>query len=168
MRRPRPFYPLVSICCAACGARSGLDAHAVPNLEAGTLRDAPVVMSSPADVGSEPSFDARGATIDVAKEVSVDAAVDWRADAACDAGPTCRDLGLACGTILDGCGGAVTCGSCPLGSVCGLGGQPGNCTPVTADCHDDELAGISSIGQLTTHAPGGMVALCSGHVLLGN
>jgi hypothetical protein len=166
MRRPRPSYSFVCICCAACGARSALDADEVPDLQAGTLPDASGI-SNAADAGHEPSFDAR-TTVDVAKEATADATVDAREAAACEAGPSCQELGLACGTIRDGCGKAIVCGSCPLGSVCGLGGQAGQCAPVTTDCHDDELSGITPLGHLKTHAPGGIVALCSGHVLLGN
>jgi len=157
---------LAYLCCAACGGRTGLDAFGLPAVDAGVRRDASTVVSSP-EAGAALFHDAGEAAVDAGGEASLDAGVP-RADAGCDAGPTCGDLGLECGTVVDGCGGTVACGGCPLGSVCGLGGQPGRCAPVTVDCHDDELSGVMPIGHLTTHTAGGMVALCSGHVLLGN
>ena len=41
-----------------------------------------------------------------------------------------------CGTVGDGCGGTLACGTCPAGSTCGGGGVPGvcaatNCTPIS-------------------------------------
>jgi hypothetical protein len=40
---------------------------------------------------------------------------------------TCSYLGLNCGTAGDGCGGTLTCGTCPAGQSCGGGGTPGVC-----------------------------------------
>jgi N-acetylneuraminic acid mutarotase len=45
---------------------------------------------------------------------------------------TCSDLGLNCGTVGNGCGGTVTCPSCPTGQVCGWGSTPNVCTTPTA------------------------------------
>ncbi len=50
---------------------------------------------------------------------------------------TCAQVGAACGTISDGCGGTVDCGGCGAGEGCGLGGVPFQCgsnvacTPLT-------------------------------------
>ncbi|PZR18667.1 MAG: hypothetical protein DI536_01950 [Archangium gephyra] len=50
---------------------------------------------------------------------------------------TCAIQGASCGTIGDGCGGTLNCGTCTMGKVCGGGGVPyqcggGNfCTPLT-------------------------------------
>jgi hypothetical protein len=52
---------------------------------------------------------------------------------------TCEQLGHQCGVTGDGCGGALDCGSCPMGETCGGGGQPylcgssggGTCDPMT-------------------------------------
>ena len=54
----------------------------------------------------------------------------------------CADVGATCGTISDGCGDTVECGSCPPGEVCGGGGTPnvcsGGCQPLTCAEHDAE------------------------------
>ncbi|HQK18083.1 MAG TPA: hypothetical protein PLJ27_11530 [Polyangiaceae bacterium] len=48
---------------------------------------------------------------------------------------SCLDLSAQCGTVLDGCGGTVDCGSCPTGQTCGGAGPNqcgvGECTPKT-------------------------------------
>src|SRR5712692_7007018 len=45
---------------------------------------------------------------------------------------TCASLGKNCGTISDGCGGTLTCGSCTaLGTSCGGGGVANVCGPGT-------------------------------------
>src|SRR5262245_47569893 len=47
---------------------------------------------------------------------------------------TCAALGKNCGTISDGCGHTLTCGSCTAPQSCGGGGIPnvcGPCTPTT-------------------------------------
>jgi hypothetical protein len=36
---------------------------------------------------------------------------------------TCQQLGKNCGTVDDGCGGKVQCGSCVAPEVCGGGGD---------------------------------------------
>lgn len=48
----------------------------------------------------------------------------------------CSRLGKNCGTLSDGCGGRVDCGTCAAGTSCGAGGTPnvcgsGTCTPET-------------------------------------
>jgi N-acetylneuraminic acid mutarotase len=40
---------------------------------------------------------------------------------------TCSQLGLNCGQAGDGCGGTLSCGSCPTGQVCGWGSTPNVC-----------------------------------------
>jgi N-acetylneuraminic acid mutarotase len=40
---------------------------------------------------------------------------------------TCAELGLNCGTVGNGCGGTVSCGTCPTGQVCGWGSTPNVC-----------------------------------------
>jgi hypothetical protein len=51
---------------------------------------------------------------------------------------TCNEVNISCGTMSDGCGGTVTCGSCPAGEECGpthTSSQacftPAACVPVT-------------------------------------
>ncbi len=46
---------------------------------------------------------------------------------------TCSSLGYICGEFSDGCGGAISCGTCTLGDVCDSTGQ---CVPPTA-CTDN-------------------------------
>jgi hypothetical protein len=45
---------------------------------------------------------------------------------------TCAAAGVDCGPASDGCGGALSCGTCPSGQYCG-GGGPGKCGN-TASC----------------------------------
>jgi hypothetical protein len=40
---------------------------------------------------------------------------------------TCLDLGVVCGSIDDGCGLSIVCGTCPAGLECT--GVPPVCTP---------------------------------------
>lgn len=83
---------------------------------------------------------------------------------------TCANLGKDCGTVSDGCGGVLDCGSsCPSGQVCGGGGTANvcatpPCTRITScsggmDCGSiaDGCGGIVSCGGSCT-AP----AICGG------
>lgn len=46
----------------------------------------------------------------------------------CDCRPlTCKEVGANCGTISDGCGGTIGCGSCREHEVCGGGGVANVC-----------------------------------------
>jgi hypothetical protein len=53
----------------------------------------------------------------------------------------CEDLSATCGTVSDGCGGTLQCGTCGIGQTCGGGGQANACgTPdygVTYACSRD-------------------------------
>lgn len=51
----------------------------------------------------------------------------------CCAPTTCAAQGKDCGTIPDGCGGTLTCGTCAGPQTCGGGGTPNvcGCTPTT-------------------------------------
>jgi hypothetical protein len=49
---------------------------------------------------------------------------------------TCAGQGINCGPAGDGCGGSLSCGTCPMGMTCGGGGTSGvcgapSCTPKT-------------------------------------
>src|SRR5262249_4005759 len=45
---------------------------------------------------------------------------------------TCGALGYTCGSWPDGCGGTITCGTCPAGKYCSAGACVGSpCTPTT-------------------------------------
>lgn len=57
--------------------------------------------------------------------------------AACTPG-TCRTLGATCGTLDDGCGSPLDCGTCGSGTSCGGGGTPNlcgspRCVPTTCE-----------------------------------
>jgi hypothetical protein len=48
---------------------------------------------------------------------------------------TCQYQGKDCGTIPDGCGGTLNCGSCTSPNTCGGGGAPNLCgTPPVCTC----------------------------------
>jgi hypothetical protein len=56
---------------------------------------------------------------------------------------TCASVGAECGFLADGCGGALNCGTCPDGELCGGGGEanqcgsgcvPTTCEAAGADC----------------------------------
>ena len=72
---------------------------------------------------------------------------------------TCEAQGVECGPLANGCGGLIeSCGTCPLGQVCGGGGVPGKCganacTPVTCDQLEADC------GQLADGC-GGLTANC--------
>lgn len=40
---------------------------------------------------------------------------------------SCAQLGLNCGSVPDGCGGTLACGTCPAGQSCGAGGTANVC-----------------------------------------
>ena len=88
---------------------------------------------------------------------------------------TCVAAGAQCGTIQDGCGGVLDCGSCPAGQTCGGGGGPnvcgnGPCVPATTcapgldcgvvpdGCGGTIDCGTCSMGQ--TCGGGGMPNRC--------
>jgi hypothetical protein len=68
---------------------------------------------------------------------------------------TCTEQNVMCGTIGDGCGNAINCGTCPAGEVCG-GKTPGQCykppcTPTTC----------SALGFNCGNAPDGCNSACT-------
>lgn len=76
---------------------------------------------------------------DVTTHEDVDDSDDVGADAGdddeeldCPDGNTCEAMGVECGWIPDGCGGAINCGYCSFGGVCGIGEEAGQC--VDAGC----------------------------------
>ena len=91
---------------------------------------------------------------------------------------TCKQQNIGCGPAGDGCGGQITCGSCPGKDTCGGGGvyaqcgypDAGSCTPRTCqdlgyDCGDngDGCGGTIHCGSCT--APqicggGGKFSVC--------
>jgi hypothetical protein len=55
---------------------------------------------------------------------------------------TCAAHNATCGTIPDGCGGTLSCGTCPTGSTCGGGGVPNQCGS-PANAFVDDFTGTS-------------------------
>lgn len=58
---------------------------------------------------------------------------DAAPDTVCVPG-TCASLGKDCGSVNNGCGGTISCGSCAPNMSCGGGGTPnvcGGCVPIT-------------------------------------
>jgi len=94
----------------ACGSRTGLlsdvegDAG-VPDAAGDTTIDQTV--DAPADTGGDADA---GDAADAPPDVPILAKCIPR---------TCGDQGFECGTNGDGCGGAITCGTCPAPEVCG-------------------------------------------------
>lgn len=86
---------------------------------------------------------------------------------------TCESAGYECGTAWDGCTGAIECGSCAPGFVCGGGGQANvcQCDPVTCDqllidCGtiDDGCGGTAACGECAAPAgcgDGGDAHVCA-------
>src|SRR5207237_1004627 len=61
---------------------------------------------------------------------------------------TCASQGKYCGTIADGCGAILTCGTCGAGQTCGAGGSAnvcgqGTCTPTTCAAKNASCGMIS-------------------------
>src|SRR5439155_4789214 len=72
---------------------------------------------------------------------------------------TCLEQGKNCGTISDGCGGTLTCGTCTALQTCGGGGgevcgAAAACTPTTCAAQD------KNSGAIIDDCGGGM--LCCG------
>jgi hypothetical protein len=65
---------------------------------------------------------------------------------------TCAQRGLDCGTISDGCGGVVDCGSCSAGQLCGVD-TPNvcatQCTPKRLSCIRKCSPVVDSCGKET-------------------
>jgi hypothetical protein len=75
---------------------------------------------------------------------------------ACPAGTcvptTCADLGKNCGSVSDGCGGTLSCGTCGTGTTCGGGGTANVCgtAPTLA------LTATGRAGEQVTSTPAGL------------
>jgi hypothetical protein len=61
---------------------------------------------------------------------------------------TCPAVAANCGTIEDGCGGTLTCGTCGSGDTCGGGGTANVCGPGTCNPTSCALAG-KNCGQMS-------------------
>jgi hypothetical protein len=56
---------------------------------------------------------------------------------------TCAELGATCGSLSDGCGGTLNCGTCPPGQTCGGGGVANQCG-TTPQCTQASDCGTST------------------------
>ncbi len=73
---------------------------------------------------------------------------------------TCATLGLNCGPAGDGCSGQLDCGqTCPANQVCGGGGTPGVCGPITS---------CTGLCQQQAACPGTATTTVSGTVFAPN
>jgi hypothetical protein len=71
---------------------------------------------------------------------------------------SCYGAGATCGTISDGCGGKLNCGTCPSGQVCNNNNcYPANCVPYTCaqvgancGCTGDGCGGTICCGTCPT------------------
>jgi len=70
-------------------------------------------------------------------------------DASCSA-KSCKDLGLACGSADNGCGGQLACGTCALPQVCGGTGLPGQCAVFLAP---DPTTVVPPLSQTAATSP---------------
>jgi hypothetical protein len=89
---------------------------------------------------------------------------------------TCAQLGANCGSVTDGCGGTITCGSCVAPQTCGGGGTANVCGATGSFCNPGSTqscytgpAGTSGVGVChggtTTCDPSGTAfGPCSGQV----
>jgi hypothetical protein len=68
---------------------------------------------------------------------------DGQGDCVCQP-ETCADLGKACGTWSNGCGGSVSCGSCGSGQVCNSSGQCVQCSQ-GASCTPSQLCHLGMV-----------------------
>lgn len=100
-----------------------------------------------------------------------------KADAAPCQPTTCQAAGANCGSMPDGCGQVIQCGSCTAPEVCGGGGAAnvcgtGTCTPTTCAAEgkncgtiSDRCSDVLSCGSCTapeTCGGGGVPNLCGG------
>ena len=63
---------------------------------------------------------------------------------------TCAAQGKNCGTILDGCGGTLTCGTCTAPQICGGGGTANVCGPTLT------LTATGRAGETVSSTPAGL------------
>jgi hypothetical protein len=102
----------------------------------------------------------------------------WTDDGACGGGSctptTCSAQGKNCGSIGDGCGGTLNCGSCSSSQTCGGSGTANvcGCTPTTCSAQGKNCGSISdgcggtlncgSCSSSQTCGGGGMANVCGG------
>jgi len=69
---------------------------------------------------------------------------------------TCAALGKNCGTISDGCGGTLTCGSCTSPQTCGGGGVANICGSGTASTAQLTRSATGRSGESVSSSPAGL------------
>ncbi len=126
---PRWSVLVFGLCATSLGCSSGTDGEAKPL--PGSSGDA---SADGADAGSDGSSPEGGCFPE-----------------------TCDSLGTDCGTVLNGCGGTIECGSCADGETCGAAGpnrcgvggcEPKTCSDLDAECGwaSDGCAGLLNCG----------------------
>jgi hypothetical protein len=63
-------------------------------------------------------------------------------DCVCAAQVSCETLGRECGSVPDGCGGAMDCGACGDGSTCNANGTCGGCDADDAEPNETQESGF--------------------------
>ncbi len=71
---------------------------------------------------------------------------------------TACPAGFNCGTMSNGCGGSISCGTCGGGLTCGGGGVPGRCGSAASTCVPTGC-GTANCGQVDNGC-GGLTASC--------
>ena len=129
------------------------------------------------------SFTVSTAAVSATNFVTISATSNGSASAVLTVNPassctptTCAAQGKNCGTISNGCGGTLTCGSCTAPQTCGGGGVAnlcgGGCTPTTCAAQGkncgtiaDGCGGTLTCGSCTapqTCGGGGVANVCGG------
>ncbi len=88
----------------------------------------------------------------------------WPADGIGFAGcvkATCASTGANCGTIFDGCGGTISCGSCSAPATCGGGGQANvcGCSQKWTTEQADSVGQVGQWSSLAVDSKGGLHAV---------
>jgi hypothetical protein len=105
------------------------------------------------------------AEISAAKGDTVNAYLTVNASVGSCTPSTCANLGKNCGSVSDGCGGTLTCGSCSSPLTCGGGGVANVCGGSTATA-TLTLSATGRTGTVTS-TPAGL-SVSSGHTASAN
>ena len=114
-----PLPVVAAVCLASVGLAAALG-HWKSTSGGRTLVAACVAVMAAASCGSSESSQPAGR----------DAGIDGTS---CTP-TTCKAAGAQCGSVGDGCGGMLDCGSCQFGMACGAGGTPNRCGVSEAGC----------------------------------
>lgn len=111
---------VASLACAGCSSEASSSWAPNPSTDASSEAAQGADSGLDAKADAPPSADA-GADSDAAWKDAADGQTESCAPL------TCQQVGAACGTIDDGCGGTAACGDCPAPATCGAGGKANQC-----------------------------------------